>query len=1150
MSKTNIWSYLTNVSGRSLPHASQEAGSWEKKNTHRQEIRYGRRQRILNAGTDHPIRFAFQVYLLSAILALLVLLPTQSLELTLFISKIIGSECSDNIANLLGFSVSGKWPFIPEWLSSGEWLPSIQWSFPLLKKDDFDIAAFTGVPWTVQATLIALVYPIVLSFVGVLLQRNSQFGGMMRVYIIESGVMPSGASSITLLVFLGLQYFLTPYFEADNHPILFAATILTDFFWLTINVLLTGNYLTRTVHFLRDSERDNAFRRAAVGIALTQELKAISHRRHYASTLFEFRNADDAADNAPLVRIGFPMGGLPQVARILKKKKTVHDVRGRVLIFVARQWLKRANPSPGEAKPVLVFNLSLHNSYSGKTHLCRVSDGPSLRWYEKCLVWYAFIFRSSRNSSTKLTTTEMLSEVSSEIRALMDENRSEMALAALRRLISTHNLLLNASSIRITGETSNATILGTNPGSFLSETLSMQWIRLYRDVGIQAISRIGEDLSIFTELSGADGAITYDVPMSPPQTHIDAQFIGTMLATNIGKWWAQKIDETSLHGAQSFTGVLPPLFDKIYDRALRVLIGGWGNRTIRWDKTRDPSTSDVEMWLAHSSRALFYAKHVENLASVLIASVSRRDVTASLRYADCFMKWWGTRAYSLQVPGTQPITQNQNLTIQIANQSWEEAQITLSQNGEVLPVEASCTALTIVIKRYWESMRLYLLLQFIHNAKNGPNIDEHRLKLAVGLIEGKGFFAGGKIDAKRLLSFDQALSSILSEIYSSDRGSSRIDNFAEWESSNQNNETLIPGWTYSWTGIHATIETMLAAQVLLLLIVSPDRGGGTRESAAFIKLWRNNVDRLQMIEHHLKRLHEEISSREFLLQNFSVWGRLRSLFDSHHSRKLAVTRTKAALHLLATTARDTWVEKIQSLAVSANLIQTYKDQFCRALLDAENLPIFITRIEYSSLTGIAPSEFTYPETKRYLLEEIGSGVNVDNVETLAGYMRDFVINHVLKCKLESECIAPVGPDSVYDEINPSYDDRVAFVVALEEQSRRIRDQGRRPIIIGGISPAHTYLSPWSWNDEISQLPEHLTLSTIPLNNGKFQVYCLNETPVIEFSADFDRYYVVPEDMVATLKVYGHDANSALAMSYREDAAPETLNIDFSIVASF
>ncbi|WP_241801430.1 hypothetical protein, partial [Pseudomonas putida] len=60
MSKTNIWSYLTNVSGRSLPHASQEAGSWEKKNAHRQEIQYGRRQRILNAGTDHPLRFAFQ----------------------------------------------------------------------------------------------------------------------------------------------------------------------------------------------------------------------------------------------------------------------------------------------------------------------------------------------------------------------------------------------------------------------------------------------------------------------------------------------------------------------------------------------------------------------------------------------------------------------------------------------------------------------------------------------------------------------------------------------------------------------------------------------------------------------------------------------------------------------------------------------------------------------------------------------------------------------------------------------------------------------------------------------------------------------------------------------------------------------------------
>lgn len=1145
--KSRIWGYILNASGRVLPLARREAAGWERTNLCRQEIRYGFWQRILNAGTDRPIRFATRVFLLSAVLAALFLLPTQAVELVLFFSKVLGGECTDSLAYLLGINFNFDWSPKLDWHLSGVWLPSIQWTFPLLKKDDFDIAAFTGVPWTIQATLIALVYPIVLSFVSVLLQKNSQFGAMMRVYIIESGVMPSGASSIALLIFLGLQYFLTPYFDADSNPLLFTASILTDFIWLTINVLLTGNYLTKTVHFIRESERNSAFQRAIVGVALTRELETTCHRLLYAGAPMGLRNPYETSDSAPIVRIGFAVGGTPGAITHLKQKMELHDVRMSLLMLVAKRWIRRAKPGPNGERPVLAFPLSLYTIYSGKTNLCYIADGPALTWLENLLIKLAFIFHHPKKTAPKLVTHEMLSELASEIRSLLDDNRMDSAKKALQRLTSTHNLLLKSCTTLDSDHLQSTATLGTMPGSFSNDTLSIIWMRIYRDICIQVINLIGEDLTVFAELANADADITLNLPLSPPQPYIDSQLLGTMLANNLGKWWTKKVDETSSPGGPAFDGVLPPLYDKIYDRALRHLIGHWGNITLRIDNDKIPT--DEGKWQHHSSRALIYATHIENLASIFLAAVSRRDITASRRLADCFLKWLGTRTYSLQIRNAGSIEPHPPFSIQIANQSWIEARASLSTNDQPIGILSGCRALSTAIQEYWESMRLYLLLQLIHNAGECKKIDMHRLELAAALIHPTGIFEGGKVSAKRLLSFDQALTAILMECFDAEHDKSRINSFADNEGTMRNREMDIQGWTYSWSGVPATIDSMLSAQAIFLLVVSPDRGNGIRESTSFIRFWKDDIDRLQMVERHLKQLLDEISSHDFLARRLTVLWRLRKILQSPQSRKMAIERAKVALAKLIEITRSTWINKIQSLSIDSNLIQHYKTRFSKALFDTENLPAFINRFEFARISGVASVDYGYMENKRYLLEKVGTGVHEDTIDTIAGYMRDKVINQALLRKLENEGITPVGPNSVYADFNPSYEDRIAFVSGLEVQSQHIREQGRTPYIIGGPSMAHTYLSPWAWNDEYSPLPDKFAFSTIQLKAGRVESYCLNGTPVIEFNAESDGYYVVPADMLDTLKVYGSDVSSAVSLSYSE-VDPETLSMEFSCVAAF
>ncbi|SAK82117.1 hypothetical protein AWB79_05432 [Caballeronia hypogeia] len=135
-------------------------------------------------------------------------------------------------------------------------------------------ASYTGVPWSVQATLVALVYPIVLSFIALMLQRRANSTAAMRAYVLDCGVVPAGASSVGLLVAMGIEYFAAPYSSTEFLAKYMAAFLSANGCWLFFNVFLTGFFLTRTVRFIQEDEQRHVFTRVAVDVALRSELTA------------------------------------------------------------------------------------------------------------------------------------------------------------------------------------------------------------------------------------------------------------------------------------------------------------------------------------------------------------------------------------------------------------------------------------------------------------------------------------------------------------------------------------------------------------------------------------------------------------------------------------------------------------------------------------------------------------------------------------------------------------------------------------------------------------------------------------------------------------------------------------------------------------
>jgi hypothetical protein len=147
---------------------------------------------------------------------------------------------------------------------------------PLKKWGRSDLPGFFGTAWSVQATVVAPVYPLVVSFATLLLQRRATAKVALTASLLETGVKPAGASSFALLVLITLQYLALPWMSNGQVQALMVANVV----WLAMNLLLTGWFLARLAKYLQDERRVRTLVRLTQCVTLPREV------RTYAMGLF------------------------------------------------------------------------------------------------------------------------------------------------------------------------------------------------------------------------------------------------------------------------------------------------------------------------------------------------------------------------------------------------------------------------------------------------------------------------------------------------------------------------------------------------------------------------------------------------------------------------------------------------------------------------------------------------------------------------------------------------------------------------------------------------------------------------------------------------------------------------------------------------
>lgn len=91
----------------------------------------------------------------------------------------------------------------------------------LLKSSEINLDKlnYLGTLWGIQATLLGLVYPIVIGFIGLLLQNRASETVILRCYLTDSCAIFMGLSSLLLIAFVGFQYSLISYISDHCCPV-------------------------------------------------------------------------------------------------------------------------------------------------------------------------------------------------------------------------------------------------------------------------------------------------------------------------------------------------------------------------------------------------------------------------------------------------------------------------------------------------------------------------------------------------------------------------------------------------------------------------------------------------------------------------------------------------------------------------------------------------------------------------------------------------------------------------------------------------------------------------------------------------------------------------------------------------------------------
>jgi hypothetical protein len=403
---------------------------------------------------------------------------------------------------------------------------------PLEKWSKSDLPTYFGTAWSVQATVVALVYPLVISFVTLLLQRRATAKVALTAYLLETGVKPSGSSSFALLVLMTLQYLALPWMSIQQVQ----AVMVADVTWLAVNLFLTGWFLARTSQYLQDERRVQTLQWLTQCVTLPREVRA-----HTMGLLLQnaqergwVPGGDTSSESATPKVYLFPMGeGRAVMQRQFSMPKELRDVHFKPLGWAIGRWILAQRPVKG-GYPLLELPCTPGDPAVGNV-LCRVRDAQPPSRFATAAIRVAYRFARPTASAMPFTSVEVMDELGQEAASQAELRREPGFRQALDDLVDVHVGLLRAARFRPSDGSLDSMGLLPDPYGWGSQAMGRDWMGPYRAIAEAAVAALEDDDRYFKRTAALSGRLSSRgyVAMS---RHLSCASLSRMRLQSVWTW--------------------------------------------------------------------------------------------------------------------------------------------------------------------------------------------------------------------------------------------------------------------------------------------------------------------------------------------------------------------------------------------------------------------------------------------------------------------------------------------------------------------------------------------------------------------------------------------------------------------------------------
>jgi len=1073
----------------SLSHrADTWVREWHKTNEHIKRQRYPAIERMMLSAAELPAKACALPFLIAASLSFICwLLPLYYPE----------------------FSVTAKW----------------------VDNDYANFLTYFGTLWTVQATVVALVYPIVISFVSVLIQRRATSKLSLELYLLSTAAIPAGLSALGLVIWMGIEYLAIPY--AKNEWVI--AAMAGNTLWFTLNSLTTARFLYKTVKYLNDGERLEIYTRFAVQQAFPREA-----HEHLLGLLFSNAQANKLLPGASYGSMDgdgvevmlYPIDtGTACVSTTLKSDCYVKDVRLRLLRWGISRWLTKVSnislaPTFSGLKrqhPLLVIPVRPGAWLSGKVVLCRVENAPAPDWLASFLIKHSFVFKKSPAKNAAFSAIDILEEVAIEALSLAEQKRYEAAREKVIELCDIHVALLKAAEfVNDEGLTDTAAML-PDPYGFGSTLIHETWLEVYRPLAEFAVQNFTTDTTMFGRHCYLASRITGALKAQPLSVLTGLMHISTHLMYQLGLWWAARVEERGLepHDANHKAALQMPLAGA-YEHALRSFVGGWERVELRESEDDDGTpTTAAAAWAKHSRKASFAASKAEQTVRMILRAVSGGDSAGAFWLADSFMDTWRKEQRRSNhygyFRGGPPL-----ITITDLEAAWPDIRKQLEDipEGEREIAFAGEIA-ALVLHRYMSDLTLVLVLILLDWTSAEAPPGSLAMELAVGLMRGQPLKESTPVDIDEFTGTSQVLSSLF-RIQLAPQYCERLDKIVDFYR-DLCRPSQVSGRIYSRYGAD-DIESLSLEQTQLLVAITSAPSDTPPEISDQLEKRAFDIQHLQDMKSVAQRLINCLDSTDFVSAMpvaeaiHNAIGTVAPLADSR-------SWVRGALVSIVDAASKTYDNTLET----AQLSQARLDEFGAAV----SLQILGTDIDIFPFTLNPEFEAVQEEKRLYAFNFEGASkmpFTEPPLEALIAAESERYAERIAQGIAANLVLSYIRQNGIIPLDGTSED---SFFKTLALQASSLREKGLTPLLVVSGHQAPKWVYPWHHQHKENMQADRPSVKE-PKQNAPASVIAHIDNIVAHGAPIGGRAcYVLPEEHFKKLRYVTQDGKNCLVVTATE-----------------